>query len=211
MTDRIVNQLLTIMDGADGLEGVYVLGATSRPDLVDTALLRPGRLDKLLYCGLPTKDDRREIIQSVLSKAVAACDIDIDYIAEHTNDWTGADLQALIGNAHLEAVHEKLEAVTITISDSLHSSPNYTITGKTISEELKLELSEQAERIADTTMKTKVWNYQREHSSVCLNMHHISIALQKTAPSLSTKEKFRFDKIYDKFDHKREGQKATLA
>lgn len=53
VTDRVVNQLLTQLDGVEGLEGVYILGATSRPDLIDPALLRPGRLDKSLYCGMP--------------------------------------------------------------------------------------------------------------------------------------------------------------
>ncbi len=53
MTDRVVNQLLTQLDGVEGLEGVYVLAATSRPDLIDPALLRPGRLDKALLCPMP--------------------------------------------------------------------------------------------------------------------------------------------------------------
>ena len=53
VTDRVVNQLLTQLDGVEGLDGVYILGATSRPDLIDPALLRPGRLDKSLYCGMP--------------------------------------------------------------------------------------------------------------------------------------------------------------
>lgn len=55
MTDRVVNQLLTQLDGVEGLDGVYILAATSRPDLIDPALLRPGRLDKCLFCGIPTK------------------------------------------------------------------------------------------------------------------------------------------------------------
>ena len=55
VTDRVVNQLLTQLDGVEGLDGVYVLAATSRPDLIDPALLRPGRLDKCLYCGIPNK------------------------------------------------------------------------------------------------------------------------------------------------------------
>lgn len=55
VTDRVVNQLLTQLDGVEGLDGVYVLAATSRPDLIDPALLRPGRLDKCLYCGIPEK------------------------------------------------------------------------------------------------------------------------------------------------------------
>ncbi|CAG8648273.1 4579_t:CDS:10, partial [Paraglomus occultum] len=60
VTDRVVNQMLTQMDGAEGLDGVYVLAATSRPDLIDPALLRPGRLDKSLFCNMPTLDERIE-------------------------------------------------------------------------------------------------------------------------------------------------------
>lgn len=61
VTDRVVNQMLTQMDGAEGLEGVYVLAATSRPDLIDAALLRPGRLDKAILCDMPNLEDRVEV------------------------------------------------------------------------------------------------------------------------------------------------------
>lgn len=61
VTDRVVNQMLTEMDGAQGLEGVYVLAATSRPDLIDPALLRPGRLDKSLLCDMPDYQDRLDV------------------------------------------------------------------------------------------------------------------------------------------------------
>lgn len=56
-----MNQMLTEMDGAQGLEGVYVLAATSRPDLIDPALLRPGRLDKALLCDMPMQEDRLQV------------------------------------------------------------------------------------------------------------------------------------------------------
>lgn len=62
VTDRVVNQLLTQMDGAEGLDGVYVLAATSRPDMIDPALLRPGRLDKALLCSLPNDEERLDVI-----------------------------------------------------------------------------------------------------------------------------------------------------
>ncbi len=62
VTDRVVNQLLTQMDGAEGLEGVFVLAATSRPDLIDAALLRPGRLDKSLFCDIPLQAERFAVV-----------------------------------------------------------------------------------------------------------------------------------------------------
>jgi peroxin-1 len=110
VTDRVVNQLLTQMDGAEGLSGVYVLAATSRPDLIDPALLRPGRLDKSLLCGMPTHEDRVDIIRSVSEKLKMSDEVAsrLHDIAAATEGFSGADLQAVVYNAHLEAVHDAL-------------------------------------------------------------------------------------------------------
>ncbi|OJJ46641.1 hypothetical protein ASPZODRAFT_66419 [Penicilliopsis zonata CBS 506.65] len=110
VTDRVVNQLLTQMDGAEGLSGVYVLAATSRPDLIDPALLRPGRLDKSLICDMPSHSDRVDIIQAVSTKLTMSAEVldRLDEIAARTNGFSGADLQAVVYNAHLEAVHDAL-------------------------------------------------------------------------------------------------------
>ena len=112
MTDRVVNQMLTQLDGAEGLEGVYVLAATSRPDLVDPALLRPGRLDKSLLCDIPTFDERVSILQALSRKLELANDVDIHALAERTPNYTGADLQAMLYNAHLEAVHQVISGLS---------------------------------------------------------------------------------------------------
>ncbi|KPI45650.1 Peroxisome biosynthesis protein PAS1 [Cyphellophora attinorum] len=110
VTDRVVNQMLTQMDGAEGLDGVYVLAATSRPDLIDPALLRPGRLDKSLLCDMPTMEDRLDILQAVSKTLHLKADVEnrLLTIAERTEGFTGADLQALVYNAHLEAIHDLL-------------------------------------------------------------------------------------------------------
>ena len=116
VTDRVVNQLLTQMDGAEGLSGVYVLAATSRPDLIDPALLRPGRLDKSLLCDMPGLDDRLDILQALSKKLNIAAhilrgtnrSISLIEIARRTGGYSGADLQAVIYNAHLEAIHDLL-------------------------------------------------------------------------------------------------------
>ena len=118
VTDRVVNQLLTQMDGAEGLSGVYVLAATSRPDLIDPALLRPGRLDKSIICDLPGLDDRLDILQA-LSKTLkinpsifsskARKQETLLEVAERTEGYSGADLQAVVYNAHLEAIHDVLD------------------------------------------------------------------------------------------------------
>jgi peroxin-1 len=108
VTDRVVNQMLTEMDGAQGLDGVYVLAATSRPDLIDPALLRPGRLDKSILCDMPSQADRLEIIQSFTKKLHVSPSIDFDELAVDTEGFSGADLQALVYNAHLDVVHAVL-------------------------------------------------------------------------------------------------------
>jgi peroxin-1 len=114
VTDRVVNQLLTQMDGAEGLSGVYVLAATSRPDLIDPALLRPGRLDKSLICDLPTYEDRIDILLALGKKLKLSADVldgpegGLREIARQTEGFSGADLQALVSNAQLEAIHDVL-------------------------------------------------------------------------------------------------------
>ncbi|NXD18973.1 PEX1 factor, partial [Spelaeornis formosus] len=105
VTDRVVNQLLTQLDGVEGLQGVYVLAATSRPDLIDPALLRPGRLDKCLYCPPPDQNSRYEILKALSHSLSLANDVDFQDLAAKTEQFTGADLKALLYNAQLEAIH----------------------------------------------------------------------------------------------------------
>ncbi|OAL06716.1 AAA-domain-containing protein, partial [Phaeosphaeriaceae sp. SRC1lsM3a] len=116
VTDRVVNQLLTQMDGAEGLSGVYVLAATSRPDLIDPALLRPGRLDKSLLCDMPSLEERIDILKAVTMKLNLAPSLlgsdnsgeNLREIARRTEGYSGADLQAVVYNAQLEAIHDAL-------------------------------------------------------------------------------------------------------
>ncbi|XP_062425101.1 peroxisomal ATPase PEX1 isoform X3 [Rhea pennata] len=108
VTDRVVNQLLTQLDGVEGLQGVYVLAATSRPDLIDPALLRPGRLDKCVYCPPPDQTSRYEILKALSHSLSLAKDVDFQFLAAKTEHFTGADLKALLYNAQLEAVHASL-------------------------------------------------------------------------------------------------------
>ncbi|XP_048462372.1 peroxisome biogenesis factor 1 [Rhincodon typus] len=105
VTDRVVNQLLTQLDGVEGLQGVYVLAATSRPDLIDPALLRPGRLDKSVYCPPPDQVARCEILKALSQSLSLADDVDLQQIATMTEHFTGADLKALLCNAQLNALH----------------------------------------------------------------------------------------------------------
>ncbi|KAF9415649.1 Peroxisome biosynthesis protein pex1 [Podila epigama] len=124
VTDRVVNQMLTQMDGAEGLDGVYVLAATSRPDLIDPALLRPGRLDKSLLCGMPNLEERHEILACLARKMEVDESVDLMECARRTEGLTGADLQAVLYNAHLEAIRVAIERDEAIKKERQNSSSN---------------------------------------------------------------------------------------
>ncbi|KAL7629107.1 Peroxisome biosynthesis protein pex1 [Parahypoxylon ruwenzoriense] len=129
VTDRVVNQLLTQMDGAEGLSGVYVLAATSRPDLIDPALLRPGRLDKSLLCGFPNLEDRVDILQALgkkvkLSSEILSSEEGLLELGRRTEGYSGADLQALMSNAQLEAIHDVLNDAELQSSGDKRNAAN---------------------------------------------------------------------------------------
>ena len=111
VTERIVNQLLTSMDGLTTLEGVVVIAATNRPDIVDPALLRPGRIDRLVYIPPPDGKARVEILKVHTRKMPLADDVSLEYIAERTEGYTGADLENLCREAGMAAIREGSERV----------------------------------------------------------------------------------------------------
>ena len=114
VTERVVNTILAEMDGLEELQGVVVMAATNRPNLVDPALLRPGRFDELIYVGVPDAKGRRHILGIHTKGMPLAADVDLDEIAERTNRFTGADLEDLTRRAGLLALRENLEAQTVT-------------------------------------------------------------------------------------------------
>jgi len=117
VTDRIVNQLLTSMDGMETMKGVVILAATNRLDIIDPALLRPGRFDRIIFIGPPAKEARLKILKVHTRKMPIARDVDLEAIAERTENYTGADLENLVREAGLEAVRQNLDAKTVTMED----------------------------------------------------------------------------------------------
>ena len=91
------------MDGLEERRGVFVIAATNRPDIIDPAMLRPGRLDKLLYVPLPNKEDRFNILKTICRKVPLADDVDLMKVAydQHCEGYSGADLSALVREAQL--------------------------------------------------------------------------------------------------------------
>merc|ERR1712174_125789 len=108
--DRVLNQLLTEMDGAGAKKNLFFIGATNRPDILDEALIRPGRLDQLIYIPLPDKASRMQIFKAVLRKSPIAKDISFDFTADLTQDFTGADITELCHRAAKAAIRESISA-----------------------------------------------------------------------------------------------------
>jgi transitional endoplasmic reticulum ATPase len=109
VTERVISQLLTEMDGLEVLSNVIIIAATNRPDIIDAALLRPGRFDRLLYVPPPDKEARMQILKIHTSKKPLADDVNIDILANQTEGYTGADIAALASAAVMLALRAHIE------------------------------------------------------------------------------------------------------
>ena len=117
VTERVVNTILAEMDGIEEMQSVVVIGATNRPNLIDPALLRPGRLDELIYVSVPDKEGRRRILEIQTSKMPLAKDVDLAALADKSDRFTGADLEDLTRRAGLAALKRSLDSDTVTMED----------------------------------------------------------------------------------------------
>merc|ERR1712048_568901 len=108
--DRVMNQLLTEIDGVGAKKNVFFVGATNRPELLDDALLRPGRLDQLIYIPLPDKPARQGILESTLKKSPIAPNVSLPFLADLTDGFSGADLAELCQRAAKAAIRDAIAA-----------------------------------------------------------------------------------------------------
>lgn len=106
--DRVINQVLTEMDGMNAKKNVFIIGATNRPDIIDSAILRPGRLDQLIYIPLPDEPSRVAILKSALRKSPLAADVDLNYLAKVTHGFSGADLTEICQRSVKLAIREDI-------------------------------------------------------------------------------------------------------
>lgn len=107
--DRVINQVLTEMDGMGAKKNVFIIGATNRPDIIDPAVLRPGRLDQLIYIPLPDEKSRIAILKAALRKSPLAKDVDVGFLAKSTHGFSGADLTEICQRACKLAIRESIE------------------------------------------------------------------------------------------------------
>jgi len=144
VTERVVNTILSEMDGLEELQSVVVIGATNRPNLIDPALLRPGRFDELVYVGVPDKAGRRRILAIQTGKMPLAANVDLDEMASRTERFTGADLEDLVRRAGLVALRQSLSVTEVTMA---HFEEALSDSRASVTPEMEREYEQMAARL----------------------------------------------------------------
>ncbi len=117
VSERVISQLLTELDGIESLENVVIVGATNRPDIIDPAILRPGRFDRLIYVPSPDHATRMQILKIHTINMPLARDVDLDQVASQSGGYSGADLEAVCREAGLIALRHDINAKDVTLED----------------------------------------------------------------------------------------------
>jgi transitional endoplasmic reticulum ATPase len=140
VNDKVVNQMLVEMDGLEGLDGVVIIAATNRPDLLDTALLRPGRLDRHVYIPTPDNETREKIFEIHLKNMPLEKDVKIKELIERTNNYVGADIESICREAAISALRKDIKTKKVKMSDFEHA----------------------LEKVKPTVTKQQIENYHKE-------------------------------------------------
>mmetsp|Transcript_16793 Transcript_16793/g.38484 ORF Transcript_16793/g.38484 Transcript_16793/m.38484 type:complete len:840 (+) Transcript_16793:291-2810(+) len=186
VSERVVNQLLTEMDGLESRRSVFVIAATNRPELIDPAMMRPGRLDKLLYVSLPEPEDRVSILKAISCNINFSPDVDLHKIgtSSRAEGYSGADCSALLREAGLAVLKESYSDDPTSIK-----GPNP----------------------SDMEVETKT-SESISVSSLCIRPRHFEYAFDHVAPSVSRKDQARYQRMRDRMAHARSrGSVATEA
>ncbi|MBI5803736.1 CDC48 family AAA ATPase [Candidatus Pacearchaeota archaeon] len=117
VTERVLNQLLSEIDGLESLKDVTIIGATNRPDMLDPALLRPGRFDRIILVDIPDEESRKRIFEVHTKKTPLAKEINIDNLVKQTDGFVGADIESLVREAALNALRKDINSKEITKAD----------------------------------------------------------------------------------------------
>ena len=132
------------MDGLEELQSMVVIGATNRPNLIDPALLRPGRFDELIYVSVPDQAGRRRILGIHTKGMPLADDVDLDILARRTERFTGADLEDLVRRAGLFALRQNLNAAQVNADHFAHALEE---TRASVTEEMEREYEQMSARL----------------------------------------------------------------
>ncbi|KAF9550222.1 hypothetical protein EC957_001128 [Mortierella hygrophila] len=177
---RVVNTLLTELDGMENRSAVYVIAATNRPDIIDSAMLRPGRLDKLLYVQLPTMEERLDILQTLAKKTPLGPDVKLDMVAsdERCENFSGADLASLVREAGMSALRTTLK----------------TLNG----------MGKAGEKLDDNRGQASLIDMDGPSSDllstpILVAWSDFDTAFTKVSPSVSPQDRMKYDKLHIKF------------
>ncbi|WVQ95688.1 hypothetical protein IAU59_002786 [Kwoniella sp. CBS 9459] len=173
---RVVNTLLTELDGLDARKAVYVIGATNRPDMIDPAMVRPGRLDKLLYVDLPSPGERFEILKTHTKRTPideSHYDQIRDIVVSQCDGFSGADIAALVREAATLALRSALERVGAFESDNDNGMPIVPLAGSGVG--------------------------PGEADQLKVTADHFAMAAKKTLPSVSREQRLKYEKMRDKY------------
>lgn len=151
VTERVVSQLLTELDGLEDLRNVVTIGATNRIDIVDTALLRSGRFDRIVEVPIPDKQSRMEIFRILTKKKPLDTDVDLGKLVDLTEGWTGADIGNMVNSAALSAIKERVAADSKSGQDQQQ----------------------------DKDLAEKSGNYKRTKDRLMVSMRHFQSAIEK--------------------------------
>jgi len=196
VTESVVSQILTELDGMEELTNVTILGATNRPDMLDEAVMRPGRLDRIIYVPPPDKESRKQIFEVYLSTSsgILADDISIDKLVEKTEGYVGADIESVVREAKLEAMREFIKTMgEKTRQERDESLLNVRVTAR----HFKKALS----RVKGTLDRDSIEDYEERSWPVIFNYEECSV-LKK---ALSTIKQADFG---EKNDEKTAAQEA---
>ncbi|KAF9358415.1 hypothetical protein BGX26_001817 [Mortierella sp. AD094] len=179
---RVVNTLLTELDGMENRSAVYVIAATNRPDIIDPAMLRPGRLDKLLYVQLPTMEERLDILQTLSKKTPLGPDVNLETVAsdERCENFSGADLASLVREAGMSALRSTLKKLNA--------------------------MGKAGEKLDDNRGQTGLGligtggpNDDLFSTPITVCWADFDTAFTKVSPSVSPQDKMKYDKLHVKF------------
>eukprot|EP00817_Percolomonadidae_sp_ATCC50343_P000476 CAMPEP_0117420256 /NCGR_PEP_ID=MMETSP0758-20121206/1625_1 /TAXON_ID=63605 /ORGANISM="Percolomonas cosmopolitus, Strain AE-1 (ATCC 50343)" /LENGTH=562 /DNA_ID=CAMNT_0005201753 /DNA_START=1 /DNA_END=1686 /DNA_ORIENTATION=+ len=196
--DRVVNQFLCQLDGVEERRGVYILAASTRPDLIDPALLRPGRLDKALYLGFPSEKERFDIL-SIASKSLQFdSSVNLREIARLTKGYSGADLTGVLSTASIKATHD---ANVINMDELMRKEPS----SKKVDSSFTLV---QGSRDSLPSSLSSILSKVNASPSQQLASHQVIIrlsqsnlldALKEIKPSVTPSERAKLDHVYSRF------------
>ena len=148
--------MLTEMDGLEDLKGVVVIGATNRPDIIDEALLRPGRFDRILEVPFPDKEARKDILKIHTRRKPLDNTVDMEKLVELTNGLTGADIAAIVNAAAMSAIKEHV--ATISETNSSGRRKDKTMTGSSCNRRTRERGSRKSGRRTQRRRKTRFEN-----------------------------------------------------